>query len=148
MSSAYPLSNPLRRMRALTAALGVLSELDSAHVLRGYTVDVCSYNKLPLVSIWASPETIEWYAEPPQRNLTRTIRGVEVSTIQNQAECLRIQAAREEDRQFRTYDVDEWQAGHSACEAVAPFDKTDTVSWVAGWRAADDELHGKTEATS
>ena len=158
MSSRYPLNNPLRRMRSLTAAMGVLSELDSAHTLTGYTVTVRFYDGAPKLRIWGLPESMadifteehadEWYADPPQRNLTRTIRGVEVSTIQNRADYLRIQAAREEAPRLQPYNVAEWEAGYNACEAGDARDSAGTPDWSAGWRAADDELHRKVEATS
>lgn len=156
MSKAYPLNNPLRRMRSLTAAMGVLSELDSAHTLTGYTVTVRFYDGAPKLRIWGLPESMadifteehadEWYADPPQRNLTRTIRGVEVSTIQNQADYLRLCAAREvEPRTFRTVVKAEWEKGYNAAWEGQPLDIAETLSWAEGWQdGRNDEGNGAT----
>ena len=99
------LDNPLRRLRAFHAAVGVLAELEATHTLTGYDVGVCAHDDAATIRVWGTPAAMAalfpakahkgpWYGgDRPQRNLTRVIRGVEVSTIQNKADFLAAKSA-------------------------------------------------------
>ena len=161
-SETFPLTDPLVRARALFDALGVIGELDTKHDLTGYTVSVCQHEEAPLVRVWGSPEVMAaifskpahagpWYGgDRPQRNLTRIIRGVHVSTIQNKADALSLDVdGREvEPRAFRTVVKAEWEAGYSAREAGEPLDTAGTLSWAEGWDAARQHEGAADEAAN